>query len=99
MISRHWKGLAKTTEADNYISHLRNETFPSLSHIDGFARARILRRNTDQGTEFLIITEWRSMSAIEQFAGESTNVAVVPVNVQAMMIDYDKQVQHFEILE
>lgn len=98
-ISRHWKGIARPEEADNYINHLRNDTFPTLSKIDGFIEASILRRATDAGTEFLIITRWQSMEAIRQFAKESENFAVVPPLVQAMMIEYDKEVNHYEIIE
>jgi heme-degrading monooxygenase HmoA len=99
MISRHWKGIAKPGEADNYIEHLRSDTFPKLSKIDGFISATILRRTDKQGTEFLIITVWESIEAIERFAGATPDVAVVPESVQAMMVEYDRNVIHYEIVE
>ena len=40
MISRHWRGLAKSTHADGYVAHLRTETFPQLSNIPGFVNPR-----------------------------------------------------------
>jgi len=99
MISRHWKGVARVEEANNYIDHLRLETFPAISEIDGFIDASILNRATERGVEFLIVTRWRSMDAIRRFAGESTNVAVVPTAVQAMMVEYDKNVEHYEVVD
>jgi heme-degrading monooxygenase HmoA len=96
MIERHWKGLAKKEEAENYIEHLRTETFPSIKAIDGFIRATILKRPVDKGMEFLVITVWDSMEAIRQFAGEQAGLAVVPDTVQKMMISYDTHVSHFE---
>ena len=99
MISRHWKGVAKPEEADNYIHHLQNDTFPKLAKIDGFIRASVLRRSTAEGTEFLVITTWRSIEAIHQFAGEAVQTAVVPPEVQAMMVEYDREVAHYEIVE
>ena len=99
MISRHWKGVAKPEEADHYIHHLRNDTFPKLAKIGGFISASILRRSVPKGTEFLIVTTWQSMEAIRQFAGESVHIAVVPPEVQAMMVDYDREVAHYEIVE
>ena len=99
MISRHWKGIAKPGEADNYIEHLRTDTFPKLSKINGFISASILRRTVEQGTEFLIITVWESIEAIERFAGATADVAVVPESVQAMMIEYDRIVSHYEVVE
>lgn len=99
MISRHWKGIAKPEETDNYIRHLRRDTFPQLRSIEGFIDATILKRPTDDGIEFLIVTVWESLDAIKQFAGEIPTVAVVPPNVQAMMIAFDSHVTHYEIDE
>ncbi len=45
MISRHWRGLAKSTYSDEYVEHLRSETFPQLSKIAGFVNALILKRS------------------------------------------------------
>ncbi|MEO7766612.1 MAG: hypothetical protein ABIS01_04270 [Ferruginibacter sp.] len=98
MIERHWKGIAKAEEADNYIQHLIKETFPKVSVMDGFKRASILRKTTDTGIEFLIITVWESIEAIMQFAGETADIAVVPLIVQKMMIAYDLNVSHYEIV-
>jgi heme-degrading monooxygenase HmoA len=99
MISRQWRGLARADTAQSYIEHLRHETFPKLREIPGFLDASILARTVDRGTEFLIVTRWRSMEAIQQFAGQDAEVAVVPEKVQAMMIDYDRSVRHYEVVE
>jgi heme-degrading monooxygenase HmoA len=99
MISRNWRGLVRSEEADNYIRHLQQETFPQLARLDGFVSASILRRETDRGVEFLIMTLWESMAAIRQFAGEPVHVAVVPPAAQAMMVEYDREVAHYEVAE
>jgi heme-degrading monooxygenase HmoA len=99
MISRHWRGIAHKTRAEDYIIHLRQETIPALATISGFKKASVLSRNTDGGIEFLVITEWESLDAIKAFAGEEPAKAVVPEKVQAMMIDYDREVIHYEIVE
>jgi heme-degrading monooxygenase HmoA len=97
-IVRIWRGLARPEEADNYVRHLEHETFPQLSEIDGYVSASILRRDTPRGVEFLVTTRWRSMEAIRQFAGETVQVAVVPPAVQAMMVEYDAAVAHYQIV-
>jgi heme-degrading monooxygenase HmoA len=97
MISRHWKGIAKPASADRYASHLKDETFPELASLPGFIRATILRREVPEGTEFQIVTLWDSLHSIEAFAGVDVEAAVVPPAVQAMMVDYDRRVVHYEI--
>src|SRR5678816_1684816 len=98
MILRQWRGGAKSTRADEYVEHLRTETFPPLSKIPGFIDASILRRNVGQGVEFLVVTHWESIGAIEQFSGQDVDVAVVPDKVQEMMIEYDRRVRHYEVV-
>lgn len=99
MIARHWKGIIKRGDADRYLTHLKQHTFATVSSIDGFRRATVLRREVEQGIEFLVVTEWTSIEAIKQFAGESAEVAVVPAAAQAMMVSYDKEAIHYEIVD
>ena len=97
MIVRHWTGLAKKDKADDYINHLKNDTFKKLANIEGFIEASILKRELHEGTEFLIITKWDSLKAIREFAGEKYEDAVVPKIAQEMMIRFDKLVKHYEV--
>lgn len=99
MIARHWRGVVKPDEAENYIRHLQKETFPQLARIAGFLSASISRRKVERGVEFVVITLWESMEAIQQFAGASTDIAVVPAVAQAMLIEYDLTVAHYEVVE
>ena len=90
--------MARPVESQNYVEHLRKDTFPALKAIPGFIDASILRRTVAGGVEFLVVTRWASMAAIEAFAGSDPERAVVPPNVVAMMIEYDERARHFEEL-
>jgi hypothetical protein len=79
MISRQWRGLAKAAHAEEYVEHLKTDTFPQIRKIAGFVDASILTRKVERGVEFLIV--------------------VVPQNVQRMMVEYDRRVLHYEVLE
>ena len=98
MIQRHWRGVAKRGEANNYIRHLETETFPLIAAITGFVKASILRRSTADGVEFLIITIWESMDAIRKFAGDEPDKAVVPKVVKGMMLSWEERVRHYEVV-
>jgi heme-degrading monooxygenase HmoA len=99
MISRHWNGVTRPGRADAYVDHLRRETFPGLAKIPGFVQASVLRREVDSGTEFQVVTVWESLEAIQAFAGEDLEVAVVPDAVQELMVSYDRRVTHYEIAD
>jgi len=97
-ISRHWRGVSKRERADAYIAHLQAETFPALTRIPGFVRASILKRELDRGTEFQIVTVWRSREAIQAFSGPDLEAAVVPAVVRDMMVEFDERVRHYEVV-
>jgi heme-degrading monooxygenase HmoA len=99
MISRHWKGITKPESARRYISHLQHETFPQLASLPGFVRATILQRELATGIEFQVVTVWDSLRSIEAFTGANVDAAVVPSNVQAMMVSYDRNVVHYEVVD
>jgi heme-degrading monooxygenase HmoA len=99
VISRQCRGLAQPDQAQNYLKHLRTETFPTVRKLPGFVSASVLSRRLENGIEFLIVTQWESLDAIAQFAGADLEAAVVPAKAAAMMIEYDRRVRHFEVIE
>jgi quinol monooxygenase YgiN len=99
MISRHWRALARNERADEYVTHLRNETFPAIRKLPGCLGATIHRRDQPSGVEFLVITQWESLAAIHSFSGADAEVAVVPPKVRDMMIEYDLRARHYQVLD
>ena len=99
MISRHWSGIAESEFGEDYVKHLREDTFVKISAISGFIKASIFSRQVGEGVEFLIVTYWDSMEAIKQFAGPDPDMAVVPDNVKKMMVRFDQKVRHYEVIE
>jgi heme-degrading monooxygenase HmoA len=99
VISRQWRGIARRSEADGYVSHLRSDTFPQLGRIQRFCGASILRRDVAAGVEFLIVTLWESIDAVRAFAGDNPEEAVVPDRVREMMVSFDRIVSHYAVVE
>ena len=91
--------MAHPQRARDYVKHLRTETLPTLRKTLGFVDASILSRPLGAGVEFLIVTRWQSMDAIASFSGADLEAAVVPAEVAEMMIEYDRRVRHFEVLD
>jgi hypothetical protein len=99
VISRQWRGLARPHQAQNYVEHLRTDTFPALRALPGFAGASILSRSFAAGIEFLVVTQWRALDDIARFSGPDLEAAVVPPAVAHMMIEYDRRVRHYQVVE
>lgn len=98
MIARHWAGRIKPEEAENYVRYLKEEILPHLSEMQGFSGASIRKRKMENAVEFLFISKWTSEEAIKQFAGEDIGVAVVAEKAQKMMLNFDKEVRHYEMV-
>jgi len=95
MIARMWKGLALPEKADDYVEHLQMSVLPELRLIDGFQGVHLMREDTADAVEFIVLTFWESMDAIRKFAGEAAEVAVVAPAAQSLFREYDSTVKHF----
>jgi heme-degrading monooxygenase HmoA len=99
VIARLWRCLAQPNQAQNYVKHFRTETIPALRKLPGFVKASILSRRLGENIEVLIVTQWQSLDAIATFAGSDLEGAVVPAEVAEMLIEYDRRVRHYEMIE
>jgi heme-degrading monooxygenase HmoA len=100
MIARHWRALARVERAHEYVVHFQQSTLPELRTLPGFLDATILRRDTYQGVEFVVITRWLSAEAVRAFSsGSDVEVAIVPPEVREMMLEYDLHARHYRVIE
>ena len=98
MIVRIWRGRAATAEnAEGYERHIAERVFPSVAALPGHRGAQLLRREVEGGVEFLAVTWWESIEAVQAFAGPEPDVAVVEPEARAVLADFDDFVRHFEL--
>ena len=72
---------------------------PELKRVEGFLGATLLKQETAAGIEFLVLTRWVPMDTIRGFAGSDVAKAVVEPEAIAALVDYDRTVQHYEVVE
>lgn len=99
MIVRAWRGKASVAKAGAYPEHFRKNVLPELKSVPGFVGASLLKQTTDTGIEYLVLTRWASMDAIRGFAGSDVAKAVVEPEAIAALVDYDRTVRHYEVVE
>lgn len=97
MIARIWRATATAEGADRYREHFTGAVLPELARCDGFVGASLLEKGGAERTELQVITRWESLAKIEAFAGADLGTAVVEPAAQAVLIDYDRTVDHFTI--
>lgn len=99
MILREWRGRASGQRAAAYPEHFRNVVLPELRCIPGFVGATLCRRGRDDRIEYVVLTRWQSLDAIRAFAGADIEKAMVEPGAVAALVDFDKTVSHYEIID
>ena len=99
MIIREWRGRAHFADTVLYPAHFRENVLPQLKRRHGFVGAHLGRRELGDKVEFLVLTRWASFDAVRAFAGADVVKAVLEPGALAALIDYDLEVQHYEVLE
>ncbi len=77
MIARIWSGVVRTDDADEYAQYIRDTGFAEYGRTDGNRGAWMLRRDEGGETEFITLSMWDSRAAIQAFAGEDIEAAVL----------------------
>ena len=101
MISRVWHGWTSRENADAYEDLLRTEIFSGIAKrsIQGYRGIHLLRRDVDDGVEFVTIMWFDSLDAVRAFAGEDYEVAVVPPKARQLLSRFDSCSAHYQVIE
>jgi len=101
MISRIWRGWTTSRNADAYEGLLKAEIFTGIIErgITGFQGIDLLRREVEEGVEFVTIMWFDSLLAVQTFAGEDYEQAVVPPRARQLLIRFDERSAHYEVRE
>jgi heme-degrading monooxygenase HmoA len=98
VIGRLWHGWTSRDNADAYEELLRSEVLPGIHKVDGYRGAYLLRRDVEEGVEFVTLTLFESMDSVRAFAGEHYEVAVVPPKARELLSRFDPTSDHFEVI-
>lgn len=101
MISRIWHGWTTRENADAYEKLLRTEIFSGIAKrsIQGYRGIHLLRRDVDDGVEFVTIMWFDSLDAVRAFAGEDYGAAVVPPKARQLLSRFDARSAHYQVIE
>jgi heme-degrading monooxygenase HmoA len=98
VIARIWKARATPERVREYAAYLKATVVPELTAIAGYEGVSLLQRDSNGTVEVTVITWWHSLEAIRAFAGEAIETAVVHDSAARMLIDFDRRVEHHEVI-
>jgi heme-degrading monooxygenase HmoA len=97
MIVRTWRCWATSEGADAYAAYLTGTVFAGLKKIVGHRGAQLLRSEADGRVEFVAISYWDTVEAIQQYAGADISRAMVKPEARAMLAGFDEVVNHYDL--
>ena len=97
MIARVWHGTTSKENRAAYLKYLRVNGIRAFKKAKGNLGAYILVRDSQELTEYLIVTLWDSMKAVEGFAGSDSNRAVYLPKDSEFLLGMEPGVKHYEV--
>jgi hypothetical protein len=97
MIARVWSAQTTPARAPAYVAHVRTQVLPRLRMVDGYGGAMLLERALPGAVEVIVLTFWRSVDSIRDFAGDDLEGAVVAEEAVVLLTPFDRRVRHYEV--
>jgi heme-degrading monooxygenase HmoA len=97
MIARVWRGWTRRDNADAYENLLRATILPGIHRVTGYKGAQLLRADSADEVEFVTITYFDSMEAVQGFAGDHREGAVILPEAMALLSRFDQTSLHYEV--
>ena len=97
MIARTWRGWTRREDADAYLAYLLQTGIPAYRATPGNAGAYVLRRPDGDLVEFVTLSFWESLDAVERFAGREVTRAVFYPEDDRFLVRREEHVTHFEV--
>jgi heme-degrading monooxygenase HmoA len=99
MVARIWRGVVRREDAEEYADYIRETGFSAYGKTPGNRGSWMLRRDSEDRTEFLTFSLWESYEAIRGFAGDDIETAVYYPKDDEFLIERDEKVAHYEIAD
>ena len=99
MIVRTWRGATRAEDADRYVEYLRETGLKEYRATPGNRGAWVLRRVAGDRCEFVTVSVWDSLDDVRGFAGADVDVAVFYPEDDAFLVERERTVDHWELLD
>jgi heme-degrading monooxygenase HmoA len=97
MIARIWKGRTKIEHLEEYTEFMKVRAIPDYKKTEGFVKLTFLKRTDNEFAYFNLITFWKDLEVIENFAGADLEKAKYYEEDKNYLIDFPEKVTHYEV--
>jgi heme-degrading monooxygenase HmoA len=98
MVGRVWHGWTSREHADAYEELLRGKG-PSAQRGKGRKGAYVLRKDSDEEVEFIVLTLFESLDTVKDLLGEDYEAAAVLLpGARELLSRFDERCEHYEVV-
>jgi heme-degrading monooxygenase HmoA len=98
LIARLWHGRTMASKADAYEAYLNASGVARMLATQGNRGVEVLRRTQGTTTDFIVISYWDSIAAIQKFAGKDYKKAVILDQDRQYLLEVEPNVLHYEVV-
>jgi heme-degrading monooxygenase HmoA len=98
LIARLWHGRTLASKADAYEAYLSSAGVSRMIATSGNRGVEVLRRTEGTITDFVVISYWDSVAAIQKFAGKDYKKAVLLDRDKQYLLEVEPNVLHYEVV-
>lgn len=99
MIVRVWRGKTSSAGADEYERFLRETAYPDYGDVNGNRGWMLVRRPLGDAVEFMFVSFWESMDAIERYTGGDPQRPKYYPEDRAALLELPDRVDHFDVVD
>jgi len=97
MIARIWEGKTKVEDLDAYTKFMKDRAIPDYKNTRGFVKLTFLKRSDDKYAYFKLITFWKDLEVIKNFAGIDFEKAKYYPEDKNYLLDFPDKVIHYKV--
>jgi hypothetical protein len=97
MIARHWRGWTEARNADAYESLLKTRVLPALKLLAGYRGGYILRSESADEVEFVVVNFFESIESVRLFAGDDYSTPVFEPEARLLLSRVEPIARHYEV--
>lgn len=97
MIARIWSGKTKLEHYEAYTDFMKSRAIPDYEKTAGFVKLSFLRKLENGFAHFTLITYWENWEVVKNFAGADIELAKYYPEDKNYLLEFPKNVCHFEV--
>ena len=97
MVIRSWEGTARPGAGNEYLVYMTEVVTPEIRAIPGCLGVRVMRGVRDPD-HFVVQTHWSNVESVMRFAGPDPELAVVPPEARALLVEVEDRARHFDVV-